>query len=47
MKPVLAALGLGIVLVGCNNSQTSDSQSATADSTVVDTAALPLPKKIR
>ena len=45
MKPVLAALGLGIVLVGCNNSQTSDSQSATADSTVVDTAAVAAPKK--
>lgn len=45
MKPLLAALGLGIALVGCNNSQTSDSQSSTADSTVVDTAAVASPKK--
>lgn len=45
MKIVLAVLGLGIVLISCTNSQTSDNQSETAGSTVADTAAVTASKK--
>ena len=44
MKTVLAALGLGITFVSCTHSQTSDNQSKTSDSTVVDSVVVLAPK---
>jgi mono/diheme cytochrome c family protein len=41
MKTLLAALGFGIVLVSCTNSQTSDKQSQASYSTVLDTVSIP------